>query len=71
MKKVMLIANSDVGLYKFRRELIEKLLEKYEVHIVLPYGSFVDDFVRKGCFFHATEFSGRGTNPFQEIRLFV
>ena len=66
----MILANSDVGLYKFRKELIERLLEQYEVHIVLPYGSFVDELVQTGCFFHAAEFHGRGTNPFHDIRLF-
>lgn len=69
MKKVMILANNDVGLYKFRRELIENLIQKYEVHIVLPYGSFVDDFVRMGCIFHETTMERRGTNPVKDFSL--
>lgn len=69
MKKVMFLANNDVGLYKFRRELIEVLLEEYEVHIVLPEGSFVEEMVRMGCIFHGVEFQRRGTNPFSDLAL--
>ena len=69
MKKVMILANNDVGLYKFRKELIEVLLEEYEVHIVLPRGNFVDELVQMGCIFHATEFQRRGTNPFSDLAL--
>ena len=65
----MIFANNDVGLYKFRKELIEVLLEEYEVHIALPYGSFVDELVQMGCFFHAVEFQRRGTNPVSDLAL--
>lgn len=69
MKRIMILANNDVGLYKFRKELIEVLLKEYEVHIVLPYGGFVDKLVQMGCVFHATEFQRRGTNPFRDLAL--
>lgn len=69
MKKVMILANNDVGLYKFRKELIEILLKGYEVHIVLPDGSFVAEMVRMGCIFHAVDFQRRGTNPFSDLVL--
>ena len=69
MKKVMILANNDVGLYKFRRELLEALLEEHEVHIVLPDGGFVAEMVRMGCVFHAVEFQRRGTNPIRDFAL--
>lgn len=69
MRKIIILANNDVGLYKFRKELIEKLLEQYEVHIALPYGAFVENLIKEGCIFHAIEFSSRGTNPFHDIKL--
>ena len=69
MNKIVILANSDIGLYKFRRELIEVLVEQYEVHMVLPYGEFVDDLVRMGCVFHRVEFCSRGTNPIQDLIL--
>lgn len=69
MKKIVILANKDVGLYKFRKELIERLLEEYEVHLVLPHGDFVDELVRMGCFFHSVDLHSRGTNPIQDLVL--
>ncbi len=70
MKKILILANLDVGLYNFRRELIEALLAApYEVHIALPEGEFVPKLVRMGCIFHETRLERRGTNPMHELRL--
>ena len=69
MKKILILANNDVGLYKFRKELLEVLLEAYEVHIALPWGAFVDDMVQMGCIFHNTELERRGTNPISDLAL--
>lgn len=68
MKKIAILANNDVGLYKFRRELIEVLVKQFEVHIVLPYGDFVNDLVQIGCVYHACEFDRHGTNPLAELK---
>ena len=65
--KVLILANNDVGLYKFRKELIEALLKKHEVHISLPYGEFVDNMVELGCIYHNVEFDRHGTNPIKEL----
>lgn len=69
MKKIMILANNDVGLYKFRRELLEVLLEEYEVHIVLPEGGFIEEMVRMGCIYHEVELQRRGTNPVEDLAL--
>lgn len=70
MKKLLIIANLDVGLYNFRRELLEALLAvPYEVHIALPDGEFVPKLVEMGCIFHETKLERRGMNPFQEVKL--
>ena len=65
--KILILANNDVGLYKFRKELIEALLKGHEVHISLPYGEFVDDMVELGCIYHNVEFDRHGTNPIKEL----
>lgn len=65
--KVLILANNDVGLYKFRKELIEALLSENEVHISLPYGNFVDDMTAMGCVYHNFEFNRHGTNPIKEL----
>ena len=69
MKNILILANNDVGLYKFRRELLETLLKEHEVHISLPYGSFVDEMTRMGCIFHETAMERRGTNPIKDLNL--
>lgn len=69
-KKILIIANLDVGLYNFRRELLEALLKEfYEVHIALPDGEFVPRMVQMGCIFHETKLERRGMNPFHELQL--
>lgn len=68
-KKIVIIANNDVGLYKFRKELIETLLKKYEVHILLPYGEFVDSLISMGCTYHQTELNRHGINPAEDLKL--
>ena len=68
--KVMILANNDVGLYKFRKELLEKLQQDNEVYICLPDGGFVKQLVGLGCKFIPCELLDRhGTNPFKELRL--
>lgn len=69
--KILILANNDVGLYKFRRELIEALLaQMHDVVICLPYGDYVEELVALGCEFVACDLLERhGTNPLKEIKL--
>lgn len=68
--KVMILANNDVGLYKFRKELIEELLKEHEVVISLPYGDFVKPLEDIGCKFIDTPVDRRGINPIKDLKLF-
>ncbi|MBR4461163.1 MAG: glycosyltransferase family 4 protein [Erysipelotrichaceae bacterium] len=68
--KILILANNDVGLYKFRGELLEKMLaEKHEVFISLPNGSFVPKMIVMGCVFLDTPIERRGTNPLKDLSL--
>ena len=67
--KVLIIANNDVGLYKFRKELIAELIKKHEVYICLPEGEYISTFEKMGCKFVKCEFNRRGVNPISEIKL--
>jgi len=49
--KILILANNDIGLYQFRKELIAKLLEEHEVYISLPYGAFIEPLEKAGCRF--------------------
>ena len=68
--KVMILANNDVGLYQFRKELIEELLKENEVVISLPYGDFVKQLEDIGCKFIDTPVDRRGISPIKDLRLF-
>lgn len=70
MNSILILANNDVGLYNFRRELIEELITKeYKVYISLPYGKKVDDLVNIGCVFIETVIDRRGINPINDLKL--
>ena len=69
--KVLILANNDVGLYQFRKELIETLLTDHQVHISLPKGDLVAPLVETGCVFHDTPVDRRGINPATDLGLLL
>lgn len=68
--KILILANNDVGLYQFRRELIEQLGHENEICISLPYGDFVPSLQKMGCHFVDTPIERRGMNPIKDLGLF-
>lgn len=68
--KILILANNDVGLYQFRKELIEVLLPGNEIYISLPYGEFVEPLKQMGCIFLETPIDRRGMNPLRDMGLF-
>lgn len=72
MKKVLILANYDLGLYKFRRELIQELLNRgNKVYISLPQGEMVQNLIEMGCEFIETPMDRRGINPVRDYKLFL
>lgn len=71
MKKILILANNDVGLYKFRKELLENLVENHEVYISLPDGKHISALEEIGCIFINTPIDRRGTNPITDLRLIL
>lgn len=67
--RILILANNDVGLYRFRKELISELLKTNEVYISLPYGKFVDKLIDMGCIFINTSIDRRGVNPLKDYKL--
>lgn len=67
--RILIAANNDGGLYKFRKELIENLVNEHEVFISLPDGPYVTKLTEMGCMFEKFEFDRHGTNPIHEIQL--
>ena len=68
--RVLILANIGLGLYKFRRELIEELVKENEVFFCIPNDEYVDPIEKIGCKFIDNPILERhGTNPFKEIKL--
>lgn len=70
--RILILTNNDVGLYNFRKELLERLVEeKHEVIISLPQGELIPNLQAIGCKFIQTEFERRGMNPFADMKLLM
>lgn len=67
--KVLIITNHSYMLYQFRKELIEKLIEKYGVVISMPFVGREDEFAKMGCRCIETEIDRRGINPVTDLKL--
>lgn len=67
--KILVLANNDVGLFNFRKELIATLLNNHQVITALPDGERVRYFEEVGCKFINTSVDRRGINPFKDFRL--
>lgn len=64
--KILILANLDVGLYKFRKALIKELIDQgNEVYISLPKGMLVRNLKEMGCHFIETPVDRRGINQQQ------
>lgn len=68
--RILILANNDVGLYKFRKELIQELLNQgNEVYISLPNGKLVSKLEEIGCHYVKTNVDRRGINPKTDMKL--
>ncbi len=67
--KILILTNHDLGLYKFRKEVLEALLKDNEVFVSMPRGIFTDKIIEMGCKYIDTAFERKGTNPFKDLEL--
>lgn len=68
--KILVLANNDIGLYKFRKELLERFItEGHDVAISLPQGNMIPDLQALGCRYILTEFNRRGKSPIGDLKL--
>ena len=69
--KILILANNDIGLYQFRRELISELLKENEVIISCPTGELIRPLEKMGCCFIDTAVDRRGINPKTDFKLLL
>lgn len=67
--RVLIVANADIGLYKFRKELLERLVLEHEVFVALPKGDFYNELIAIGCQYIVTDLDRHGTNPLKELQV--
>lgn len=68
--KVLVLANFGMGLYKFRKELLEALVrDKHYVIVSFPEDEYVKIIEDIGCQFENTEVDRRGKNPLKDLKL--
>ena len=68
-KKILIITNHSYMLYRFRKELIQKLLEDSEVVISTPFVGHETDLKEFGANCIKTEVDRRSINPFTDLKL--
>lgn len=68
-KKILIITNHSYMLYRFRKELIQKLLEDSEVVISTPFVGHETDLKELGSNCIKTEVDRRSINPFMDLKL--
>ena len=69
MEKILILTNHSYMLYQFRKELIQRLQEDYEVVLSMPFVGHEDDFRKMGCKCIETKIDRRGMNPRTDFRL--
>lgn len=73
--RILILTNSMIGLYKFRKELIDKFIEKgYEVVISSPNDApkdFINDFENNGVRYIETKIDRRGINLLKDLKLII
>lgn len=68
--KIALIGNSDLSIYNYRYELVEKLIKDgHSVSVITPNGNLISDLVKMGCEYYETELDRHGTNPVKDLKL--
>ena len=71
-KKILVIINSSNGLYKFRVEFLQKLIDnKNKVYIIAAPSKWSDTMREMGCEFIDNPIDRRGTNIIKEMKLLI
>ena len=69
--RILILTNYDLGLYKFRRELLETLVREHTVSVCVPEGKYTARIGELGCFvLPCALMDRRGMNPVKDLRLY-
>ncbi|MCC5945993.1 MAG: glycosyltransferase family 4 protein [Bernardetiaceae bacterium] len=69
--KIGIVVNSAWNIYNFRKGLIASFINKnYEVVAIAADDGYAEQIEAMGCSFEPLAIEAKGTNPFQDVRLF-
>lgn len=71
MKRLLILANSDSAIFKFRSELIEELSKQFHIGIGIPFGQYMDLITNSKYEFVDIPINRHGLNPIEDFRLFL
>lgn len=71
MSRVLILTNSSGGLYDFRNEFVEALLQEHQVFISLPDEVKTKELSAEGAKIIQTPIHRRGMNPLEDIKLYL
>ena len=69
--KILIITNHSYMLYRFRKELIQSMMQECEVVLSMPFVGHEEDFQAMGLRCINTEVDRRGINPRTDLKLFA
>ena len=69
---ILILANNDIGLYKFRKDLIKELIRQGNKIIVsIPDGELIPNIRKLGVKVILTDVDRRGINPLTDLKLLI
>ena len=69
MKRLLILANSDSAIFKFRQELISALADHFHIGLGIPFGQYMDDIRNDKYEFFDIPVNGHGMNPIEDLKL--
>lgn len=70
--RILILGNNDGGLFKFRKELLEKFVTRHKIYVSVPNGEYVNSIKEIGCKVIRNQcLDRRGTNPIHDFRLLL
>lgn len=71
MDRILVLSNSAVGLYKFRIELLKRLLDDNAVYVSVPLDEASEKIRDEGCKVIDTVINRRGVNVLEDLKLLL
>ena len=69
MKRLLILANSDSAIFKFRQELINALAEHFHIGLGIPFGQYMDEIRNDKYEFFDIPVNRHGMNPVEDLKL--